>query len=141
MADTDTDADTDLRFGATIYFTHKELACPLTNKVRLAPHFGTALLDLRMAYDRPMVVNSCCRSLRHNHRISGHEKSLHVYDLPYHKTGGTAAIDIAWPRDSSHRASLVKVALDQGWSVGVARWGIHLDRRDIVDLPQMVFGY
>ena len=135
------DTDTDLRFGATTYFTHKELACPLTNVVRLAPRFSVALLDLRMSYDRPMIVNSCCRSLRHNHRIGGHEKSLHVYDLPYHSTGGTAAIDISWPTNSADRAFLVKTALDQGWSVGVARWGIHLDLRNIVDLPQMVFGY
>jgi len=134
-------ADTDLRFGTTTYFTHKELACPLTGVVRLAPGFSVALLDLRMAYDRPMAVNSCCRSLRHNHRISGHEKSLHVYDLPYHSTGGTAAIDISWPANPADRALLVKTALDQGWSVGVARWGVHLDRRDLVDLSQMVFGY
>ena len=134
------DTDTDLRFGATTYFTHKELACPLTNKVRLAPHFGTALLDLRMATG-PMIVNSACRSLTHNRRIGGHARSLHVFDYPFHKTNGTAAIDISWPTNSADRAFLVKTALDQGWSVGVARWGIHLDLRNIVDLPQMVFGY
>jgi hypothetical protein len=133
--------DGDIKFGATTYFTRQELACPSTGIVKLAPRFSGALLDLRLSYDHPMTVNSCCRSMEHNQNIGGHEKSLHIFDFSHHKTGGTAAIDIAWPRDSSHRAALVKVALDHGWSVGVARWGVHLDRRDIVDLPQMVFGY
>lgn len=46
-----------------------------------------------------------------------------------------------WPSNPAERVRLIKTALDQGWSVGIASWGIHLDRRDVVGLPQVVFGY
>lgn len=127
--------------GGKTYFSHRELACPTTGVVKLAPGFGEALIELRIKFAHPMTINSCCRSASHNREVGGHAHSLHVYDTPYHATGGTAAIDIAWPSPSFQRLDLLSLALAMGWSVGVAKWGMHFDRRDFARLPPMVFGY
>ena len=40
------------------------------------------------------------------------------------------------------RKDLIKRAIDLGWTVGVARTFIHVDRRiDYTPLPQVVYGY
>ena len=44
--------------------------------------------------------------------------------------------------DSLNRANLVEKALAHGWSVGVAKTFIHVDRRsDYTDLPQVLYVY
>lgn len=124
-----------------LYFTEAELRCPVTRKVVLAPGFGEKLVALREAWGRPMKVNSCCRCEQHNKFIGGHAHSLHVYDKPYHPTGGTAAIDISIPL-AQDKAELAYLALGRGWSVGVARTFLHLDRRvDYTALPQALYNY
>lgn len=110
------------------YFTFAELACKASGKVQLAPGFGEKLIDLRIAYGRPMVVTSCCRSHAHNKNVNGNERSLHVYDKPFWPTGGTCAIDIAIT-DPSRRADLAVLALNMGWWVGFNEKFLHLDRR------------
>ena len=40
-----------------------------------------------------------------------------------------------------YNLELIKCALDSGWSVGVAKTFIHLDRRDMVGLQPGIFGY
>jgi len=127
--------------GGAVYFTHHELRCPATGIAKLVPQFAIWLLELRLAYGRPMVVNSCCRSKAHNMEVGGHERSLHVFDKPHHPVGGTAAIDIAWPGSTFDKVDLLRHALELGWSVGVAPWGVHLDRRDLAGLAQNAFGY
>jgi hypothetical protein len=127
--------------GGKTYFTDEELACPLTGEVRLDPDFAIHLLELRLKYARPMSVNSCCRSIVYNKEIGGHERSLHVYDKPFHNVRGTAAIDIRWPSSTFDQVDLLRLALEMGWSAGVARSFLHLDRRDIAGLPQTPFGY
>lgn len=122
------------------YFTHKELACPVTGVVKLAPFFLSDLIKLREEYGKPMTVNSCCRSHDHNMQVGGHPRSLHVYDIPYHPTGGTCAIDIHMP-DGFDKGDLVQLALSKGWSVGVAKTYLHLDRRDYVGLAQTLYTY
>ena len=124
-----------------VFFAHQELACPSTGQVSLAPQFEKDLLELRITFDHPMTVTSCCRSASHNAAIGGHPHSLHVYDRSHHPTRGTAAIDIAWPDSATQKTNLLRLALALGWSVGVARGFLHLDRRDIVGLPQTPFGY
>lgn len=110
------------------YFTEAELACKSTGKVKLAPGFADKLLELRIKWDKPMVVNSCCRSKAHNIAVRGNERSLHVYDFPYWPTQGTCAVDIAIS-DPSRRAGLTALALSLGWWVGVNETFLHLDRR------------
>jgi hypothetical protein len=124
-----------------LLFSEKELACRCCGKVVLAPLFAGHLAALRLAWARPMIVNSCCRCSRHNISVNGHERSLHVFDTPHWPTDGTCAIDIRI-KDGNEALNLALCAADLGWSVGVPRGGfIHLDRRDLVRLPQALFGY
>lgn len=114
-------------FAGRTYFTEKELGCRHCGMVRLAPGFGEKLLELRLAFGEPMVINSACRCAEHNKRVGGHARSLHVADKPAHPTGGCCAIDVG-TRDIGYRARLAKVALDLGWAVGVNAAFLHLDR-------------
>ena len=124
------------------YFSSRELRDPESHIVRLHEFFAPHLLELRVAYKRPMIVNSACRSATYNTEIGGHPRSLHVYDRP-HRDGslGTLAIDIHRPASSEDIRELVAAALSHNWSVGVAKTFFHLDRRDLVGLPSTVFGY
>lgn len=117
-----------LSYKGVTYFTEKELACKATGVVQLAPGFGDKLINLRMVYGRPMIVNSCCRSKVHNANVGGNPRSLHVYDSPFWPTEGTCAIDISM-KDSIQRAELVRIALERQWWVGISETFIHLDRR------------
>ncbi len=126
--------------GPEILFTHEELQCPETKEVVLHPGFGEALAKLRQTFGRPMIVNSCCRSAAHNEGIGGHIRSLHVYDKPHHQALGTLALDVK-RQDGLYAYQLVRLATEIGWSVGVARTFIHLDRRTMVGMLPNVFGY
>lgn len=123
-----------------VLFSRAELACKGTGMFKLGGGFAAKLLELRMAFDQPMRVMSCCRSESHNIAVSGHPRSLHVCDKPVHPTGGTVAIDI-YTGDVLFACHLVGLALKMGWSVGVGKSFVHLDRRDFVGLGQAVFGY
>ena len=123
------------------YFTHVELACKDTGKVLLANGFADKLAELRATYNKPMIVNSCCRSFKYNRKIGGTKGSFHVYDKPYYPTGGTCAIDIHMP-NSKNKGDLIAIAWSLGWSIGIYRNFLHLDRRsDYTDLQQIVFAY
>lgn len=126
--------------GPGILFAPAEIACRETGQVRLHPGFADALAELRMVFGAPMVVTSCCRSAAHNARVGGHPRSLHVYDRPNHGAQGTLAIDIRI-RDAAYAWRLVYAAQRLGWSIGLARSFVHLDRRDLVGLPRAAFGY
>jgi len=126
--------------GPEILFYRRELACKKTGVVRLHPGFAKSLAILRMVFGQPMQVTSCCRSAEYNEEIGGHEKSLHVYDIPAHGTLGALAIDIQ-RKHGLYAHQLVRCAIDMGWSVGVARTFIHLDRRNMIHLRPSVFGY
>ena len=120
-----------------ILFTFHELMCKGTGKMELAPGFANKLIELRETWDKPMIVNSCCRSFVHNAKIGGNPKSLHVYDTPFWPTGGTCAIDISM-KDPIQRAAFVKLALEMGWWAGINETFVHLDRRidfGIADRP------
>lgn len=125
---------------AVILFSRAELADRASGHGRLAPGFGEKLAMLRMVFGRPMRVNSCCRDAARNRAIGGHPRSLHVWDANAHGLDGAAAVDIATP-DGAYALGLTLTALDLGWSVGVAKGFIHLDRRDLAGLNPAVFGY
>ncbi len=127
--------------GSLLFHAHA-LACRDTGVVVLAPGFADHLVSLRLAWARPMIVNSCCRSSKHNIAVGGHPRSLHVYDTPHWPTRGTCAIDLEIA-DCHAAMNLALCAADLGWSVGVPRGGfIHLDRREIGGLkPSALFGY
>ncbi|WLD56895.1 D-Ala-D-Ala carboxypeptidase family metallohydrolase [Salinispirillum sp. LH 10-3-1] len=118
---------TEIKHNGRIYFTKKELACKGTGIIRLAPRFADELLALRLELDEPMNLTSACRSKSHNTNVGGHPRSLHVCDEPYWPTGGCCAVDVG-TTDPAYRARLIKTALLMGWSVGVHKDFIHLDR-------------
>ena len=84
------------------YFSHAELACKgnkcgCGNSVILDPVFEKELLKLRLLFNRPMNVNSCCRCKVHNTKVGGAVKSFHLSDKPaWEGIDGTAAIDISY---------------------------------------------
>jgi hypothetical protein len=127
-------------------FTHAELQCPMTKKVKLAPGFADKLQELRDALGRPMHVTSCCRSGEYNQDLmdrgfSASVSSFHLMENLVHNTGGTCAIDIR-AGDGEYNAQLSRIALQLGWSVGVARTFFHLDRRsDYTTREQILFVY
>ena len=123
-----------------ILFSHEELACPETGEVRLDSAFAEELVKLRVAFDRPMVVTSCCRSAAYNKKIRGHPRSLHCYDEPYHPVTGTCAIDVS-ATVGTYRRDLVALALELGWSVGVATNFVHCDFRQAAGLVPVLYGY
>jgi hypothetical protein len=125
------------------YFTDKELADPQTGIVQLADGFGRDLDKLREACGFPLTVNSCCRSAQYNDVLGGHSRSLHVYDRPFHPTGGCCAIDFGTHNlDGTQKAKLVKEALNAGFSVGVAKTFIHCDTRtSTLGMPQVLYTY
>ena len=123
------------------HFSHSELACLMTDQVRLAAGFGEALESLRVELDEPIYLNSACRSPLHNAKINGHPRSLHLIVNGHWDTGGTCAVDVG-AIDGEFKAKLIALALDQEWSVGVASNFIHLDRRSrYCGLAQVLYHY
>ncbi len=127
------------------YFTDEELQCPSTKEIKLAEGFGEKLDELRESLDAPMQLTSACRSTSHVNWLlergyPASENSFHLIDNPKHGTD-TCAVDVAVP-DSIFRKDLMLLALEKGWTVGVAKNFVHIDRRaDYTDLPQIVYVY
>ncbi len=119
-----------------VLFTLDELACRHCGEIKLAEGFAAQLKLLRTAYGKPIHATSCCRCPEYNVKVGGHIRSMHL--TREGRTQGTCAIDV----QVSDPAVLVRLALGLGWSVGVSKTFIHLDRRsEYSKLPQMVFGY
>ena len=122
-------------------FTFDELACPKTQAHYFTMAFKTRLVELREKFGKPMFITSGSRSFEHNKNIGGHPRSLHVYDHPARDNQvGALAVDVR-SNGAQYNYFLIKLALELGWSVGVAKTFIHIDRRDLIGLPQSVFGY
>lgn len=123
------------------YFTYAELACKETNKIILAPGFAEKLIEIRTKFNQTMKVTSCCRSKEHNRKIGGAVKSFHIYDYPRYGFSGCCAIDIA-TLNNTVRGNLISLAWQLGWTVGIHKNFVHLDRRiDYTGLPQILFLY
>jgi hypothetical protein len=127
------------------YFTEEELQCPSAKIVKLADGFGQKLDDLREMLDRPMTLTSACRTSSHIDSLlergyPASKNSFHLIDNPKYGTD-TCAVDVSVP-DSEYRKELIKVALQEGWTVGVAKSFVHIDKRsDYTELPQIVYVY
>jgi hypothetical protein len=127
------------------YFSDAEMSCKHCGLLNLHPGFAEALVELRETLAEPMAVASGCRCLEHNTTIKGHKQSLHIGDVPAHADKGqqgTLAVDVA-AADGGYRGRLFVAAWRRGWSIG---WNsrlkfLHLDRRDLVGLPQTSFDY
>ncbi len=124
-----------------VIFSHKELASPDTGEVLLADKFAEELIKLRALFGMPMHVNSCCRTQAHNTSLPGaHPRSLHLMHNSVHDIDGTAAIDVAVGNAAMTRRLLV-VAIRLGWSFGLGKSFVHLDRRDFAKMEPGSFGY
>jgi len=121
-------------------FTFDEISCPLTGLIKVEKDFLEQLQKLRTVYSHPMYVTSGCRSIAHNIDVGGHPDSLHMMDNPKHQVD-TCAVDIRRP-EGWLLARLIKWASLLGWSIGIMRDGVHLDRRvQYVGLKRKVFTY
>lgn len=131
-----------LEHNGKTYFTRKELDCNHCGLVVLAPGFGERLVELRIAFDAPMVPTSVCRCAVHNHNEGGNPRSLHVADKPYHPTGGTCAMDVAWRNwPTQKKLEFAQLAWRLDWSVGLHDGFCHIDRRGDFGLNRTVFLY
>jgi len=127
------------------HFSHDEMACDHCGYGRLHPGFGEELDALREEFGLPMAVTSFCRCKAHNANVRGHPESLHIFDHPAHSNRGqkgALAVDIATP-DGAYRGKLFAIAWRRGWSIGwnAAHKFLHLDRRDVIGVPQTSFDY
>jgi len=125
------------------HFPEHELRCKGSGEIRLDPRFAEALPKLREAFGKPLVPNSVCRSPEHNKKIKGHPSSLHLTHNPKWPTFGTMACDIRW-RDWSpvDQECFARLALSQGWRVGLHDGFCHIDRLlDVVPDHKKVFVY
>lgn len=120
------------------YFSKNELKCKGSGVVKLDPRFEKALLEYRETVNHPLYVNSCCRSTDHNKSIGGAWSSYHLYEGVSDGRRGTLAIDLRVQSDGQ-RANMVRDALLLGWSVGVYKTFIHIDRRIDIGKPQVCF--
>lgn len=124
-----------------ILFSDKELACRHCGELKLAPGFAEKLLELRLELGLSMIPTSCCRCAEHNRKEGGKAGSFHLtYNLKY-LVAGTCAIDFV-RRGSEYDRKLIALALRLGWSIGIAKTFIHLDRRsDYTNLAPALFTY
>lgn len=120
------------------YFSDDELKCKGSGIVKLDPRFEKALLDFRIKWDKPMRVNSCCRSLSHNKNIGGASRSYHLFEGVDDGRMGTLAIDIR-VSNGQKRKDMIELAWSLGWSIGEYRTFIHMDRRIDVGAKQIKF--
>ena len=122
-------------------FTDKEIACPCCGQIVLAKGMEEKTVELRTKLNAKMIINSFCRCIFHNAEVGGHPCSLHLTVNPKWKTYGNCAMDVKKGTDA-YNDKLIKLALELGWSVGLANSFIHLDRRiDYTELPQIVYYY
>lgn len=124
------------------FFASHELACKGSGVIKLDPRFTVALEQLRRDWGLPLVINSCCRSPEHNSKVGGHPRSLHLTENKFWPTFGTMACDISWHNWSKHRKEeFCKLALSQGWRVGLNDRFVHIDRGRELGINTFIFTY
>ena len=126
-----------IEFNGKVYFTEEELKCKGSGKLILAPGFAEALLAIRIAWGRPLHPTSVCRSREYNRKIGSTDGSWHVCD---DNRGGARAIDIRMI-NAEDRKAFVELALAMGWSVGINKTFVHIDRRVDAGEKQLMFTY
>lgn len=127
----------------TKHFSHNELQCPSTKMVVMQSGFMRRVEELRVMYDRPMIINSACRSSWHNKIVRGHPNSLHIYDEPKHDgINGCCALDVSM-KDNKDMGDFIALAWSLGFSVGAKKNMVHIDGRGwyVPYLRQTFFTY
>ena len=127
----------------TPHFTRLELACTHCGEAKFHPGFLDALEALRVELGMKMKVSGPARCKAHNAAVGGHPKSLHIFDEPQHPgQEGTLGLDVA-AADGAYRGKLFSLAWKHGFSIGwnAKKKFLHIDRRDLIGLPQTSFDY
>ena len=124
------------------YLSAAEMACPTTGTIKIDKRFADAWVELREEWALPLKVNSGCRTPKHNEKIGGHPRSLHLTENPVWPTYGTMAVDIQW-RDwaTGKQQQFAELARSKGWRVGLANGFIHIDRGHDVGVKTGVYFY
>lgn len=126
---------------AKSYFQTKTGPAAIAGKLVLAPGFAEKLKELRLEFGLPMTLSSCCRCSEHNRQEGGNAGSFHLTENIKWKVPGTCAIDVV-RRGAEYDRKLLSTALTLGWSIGIAKTFIHLDRRsDYTGLKAALFTY
>lgn len=125
--------------GGTVLFAHSELADKgeFLGQGKIPQEVLDDLRDLRVAVNRPMSVNSACRSKKRNAEIGGAKSSFHIWDFPRPEIGGACAFDISqtgWT--DQQRIDFAREAWARGWSLGLHADFTHIDRRKRYGFPQ-----
>ena len=124
------------------YFSESELACKGFGVIKLDPQFAAMFPALRVAWGKPLIPNSVCRTHAHNATVGGHPRSLHLTDNPVHPTKGCAAADIRWRNwDNGTKLKFARLAYSMGFSVGLHDGFCHVDWRQSAGLEQACFLY
>ena len=117
------------------YFSREEIACPCCGNTYMKNGFLQAVVELRVAYGHGVVPNSVCRCRKYNASLSKRKsasgKKLKPAKASSHiseKNHPCCAID--WPVSGGARKyKLVQLAMRLGFSVGVYKNFLHLDKR------------
>lgn len=126
-------------------FTYEELKCPTTGEAKFEGDTLDRLQMLRDTLGKPMVITSGARTTVHNEWLQSRgypasPNSFHLINNPKYSTD-CCAFDVSIT-SGVDRSKLVKLALDQGWSVGAAKTFIHIDLRlFFANLPQTMYVY
>jgi uncharacterized protein YcbK (DUF882 family) len=113
------------------YFTLAELSCTCNRPdctASVDANAARALDELREVFGEPLVVTSGARCPGHNKAVGGEPGSWHLEGK---------AFDLHSP-DGVHMRRLVRTAFDLGWTIGIKKRMVHVDRRPA---PPLMFGY
>lgn len=132
------------------YFKREELACRCCGELRLDTSVALHLPILRAHWaDRLLIaVGSVCHE--RNFVLAGHRDSLHLMHntkLRYPQEGeapadpvGTLAVSIRWGgQHYLDQLALARMAYNLGWSVGLHRQAIAIDRRVDVGMQKTIY--
>ena len=123
------------------FFSKAELQCKGSDLLLLHDSFAAHLPALRARWG-PIRVTSACRSREHNKAVGGHPRSLHLTHNDHYQIVGTLAADIWWSDwEPMAQLDFARLAHDAGWSVGLNRTFVHVDRRIDIGLRSRVFAY
>jgi hypothetical protein len=126
-----------------MFFSDAELRCTHCGMLKIHRGFRGELEGLRGELGLPMKITGPGRCKAHNEAVGGHPKSLHIMDEPQHEgQQGMLGVDVETP-NGVYRGRLFSIAWKRGFSIGwnAKKKYLHLDRRDLIGLPQTSFDY
>ncbi len=124
-------------------FSYNALRCGVSGLMRYHPKVIDEFDDIMVILGTPVDVVLGCQSDDTFELIGDPCGQFHVCDEPRFKGQlGSLAIDISVP-DPFIRGELFSIAWEWNWSVGWSASSplLHIDRRDLIGLPQAAFTF